>query len=707
MGYDEEVFPSSIPNLSFVVYGKNDILDPRTGRRGYTNNAALCIADFMSLPATQGGFSLTIGTDIPTDQLIAAANICDESVPLAAGGTTRRYTCDTYLVLNQGRGAILQSLLSSCAGRLSYQGGQYHIVPGSWAAPTLQLTDADIVGAFSFKPRLSIRDTCNAVKGTYVSLSNNYQQGDFPPYMQDEAHGYASDVWLAEDNGERIFKDVYLPCTTSPAAAQRIAKIELLRSRYQMRGTIRCSMKAYQAVALDVIQLSHPRYTWVNKNFEVLSSRFVQEKSASGAPLIAVELDLAETDPSIYGWSIGEELTAQGYAQPDSVGNRVCSPPEKVIVYSGPGETINGVAYPSTVTIGADGSTKNSLYVSWIEPNDRNVLSGGHMEVQWQRAGDSSWTAFGKFDPSVSCCFIPSVSEGSSYNVQVRAVNCASVPSIWIIAGPEVISNTYSTVSYSGTPVAPVGTLTAQGLSDGTAQIQVATFTPNIGGGSTAACYPNPSTLPGLNQSQLYYVYYVDPTFSGGSITPIPTQNTADFLNKAGHFLIGSITTPSYVPRYQPSNFSVFGSESVIDPAATYDNDVNSMAMISASWWTALINNNPPVYRVRSSYGSCAWVGFPSAVTGGELTLNVRAAVFCGYPSAEFSCRLAVSVAGVSSTIATFTAQTENNVYTFTIPTGTDLSTVNVYADASITPGEATPGARESCSIYVSDIYIQ
>lgn len=91
MGYDSGVFPSSIPNVSFVIKGKSDILDPRTGRRGFTNNAALCIADYMSLPPIQGGFGLNIGTDIPTAQLIAAANVCDEAVPLAGGGTIPRY----------------------------------------------------------------------------------------------------------------------------------------------------------------------------------------------------------------------------------------------------------------------------------------------------------------------------------------------------------------------------------------------------------------------------------------------------------------------------------------------------------------------------------------------------------------------------------------------------------------------------------------
>jgi hypothetical protein len=263
MGYSQQVFPSSIPNVSFVINGKNDIFDPRTGTRNFTNNAALCIADYLSMPAAKGGFGLTIGTDIPTAQLIAAANICDEEVALAGGGVIPRYTCDTAFQLNQGRGSILKQMLTSCAGRISYQGGQFSVFPGAYLSPTLALTDADIVGGFKFMPRLSIRDSANGVKGTYVSPENNYQQADFPPYVQDADHGYVSDPWLAEDNGERIFKEANFPCTVSSAAAQRLAKIELLRTRFQIRGTVRCSMKAYQAVALDIITLTHPRYAGI------------------------------------------------------------------------------------------------------------------------------------------------------------------------------------------------------------------------------------------------------------------------------------------------------------------------------------------------------------------------------------------------------------------------------------------------------------
>ena len=514
MGYSSSVFPSSIPNVSFVIQGKNNIFDPRTSTYGFTNNPALCIADFLSMPTTQGGFGMVIGTDIPTAQLIAAANICDETVALAAGGTTARYTCDTFFQLNTPRGTILKDLLGSCAGRISYQGGQYSIFPAAWVAPTLQLSDADIVGPIKFKPRLSIRDTCNAVKGTYISPENAYQQADVPAYMQDADHGFVADLWLAEDRGERIFKEANFPCTNSSAVAQRLEKIALLRTRYQGRVTIPFSMRAYQSVAVDVIQLTHPRYSWATKNFEVSASRFIVDKSGP-APRPYIELDLAETDPSIYDWEITEQLTPQGYKQPNNVGVMICAPPEGVDCYSGPGETVGGVTYPSTIASTAAGIETNSIYVSWTQPNDANVVDGGHLEVQWQPNGATAWNALANIAPTASSIFITGVTDGAEYNVRIRAVNCANVPSAWVTSGPVTVSDTSSSLEPGVLPAASSTTLGAIKVGSGLAI---------IGGVLSASGAASPFSTP----AQALAAPSGASTYAIGNGTPFTPANPAD-----------------------------------------------------------------------------------------------------------------------------------------------------------------------------------
>lgn len=538
MGYDDQVFPSSIPNVSVVMDGKNDILDPRTSTRGFTRNAALCIADYLSLPPAQGGFGLVIGTDIPTAQLIAAANICDEAVSLAGGGTISRYTCDTAVGLNQSRGTILHDMLSSCAGRISYQGGQYSIFPGAWVSPTLQLSDGDLSGPISLKSRLPIRDTCNAVKGTYVSPENAYQQADVPAYMQDVAHGYVSDPWLAEDNGERIFKEANFPCTNSSATAQRLEKIALLRDRYQMRLTIRAKLVAFQAVALDVIQLTHPRYSWSNKNFEVLASRFIVDKSGK-APRPYIELDLAETDSSIFDWVTTEQLTPQGYKQPNNVGVRVCAPPENVIAYSGLGGVVNGITVPPTVYVASDGRVINSIYITWTTPNDANVVHGGHLEAQYQKVGDSTWTSLGKVDPSTNYVWVNGgVQDGVSYNVQVRAVNMAGVPSDWVEASPYplTVNATHALYNiYTVTPLWQIANPTATSITMPAVSV---VFNKN-----TVSYGTRTFTIPTPSVPTWYYITIADATQIGDTPTTLAaTCQTSDALvGVAGNTFIGAI----------------------------------------------------------------------------------------------------------------------------------------------------------------------
>lgn len=79
--YDEEVFQSGLPEVSFVVEGRNDIYDPRTDTTGYSANSALCWAHYLTTAKT--GPRADYATEIDEDELIVAANICDENVTLA------------------------------------------------------------------------------------------------------------------------------------------------------------------------------------------------------------------------------------------------------------------------------------------------------------------------------------------------------------------------------------------------------------------------------------------------------------------------------------------------------------------------------------------------------------------------------------------------------------------------------------------------
>ena len=85
--YDQDAFPGGIPNITVDIEGKNDIWDPRTQTAGYSENPALCLADYMANPTWGIGARIGEPDGIDEMSLIEAANICDETVPLAGGGS--------------------------------------------------------------------------------------------------------------------------------------------------------------------------------------------------------------------------------------------------------------------------------------------------------------------------------------------------------------------------------------------------------------------------------------------------------------------------------------------------------------------------------------------------------------------------------------------------------------------------------------------
>lgn len=70
-------YPTGVPLIVFDFKGKK-VYDPRTATTVFSNNAALCLSDYLT--DAQLGKGLDYATQIDEDLLIAAANICDEFV---------------------------------------------------------------------------------------------------------------------------------------------------------------------------------------------------------------------------------------------------------------------------------------------------------------------------------------------------------------------------------------------------------------------------------------------------------------------------------------------------------------------------------------------------------------------------------------------------------------------------------------------------
>ena len=289
---------SGLPRFTWEVEGYDQVYDPRGPSSGYSANAALCIAEYLR--NTDWG----LGDDLDESDLQTQANICDESVSLDGGGSEDRYTCNGTFSLDQTPEAILAQLLSSCGGRLARRAGLWQILPAAYATPTITLTEDDARGPIQVQPRLSRRELANTVRGTFVSPDHNDLPTDYPPIT--------NSTYLTEDGSEELARELDLPFTQSAATAQRLAKIELERTRQQITVEFPAMLGAYRLQAGDTLYLTIARLGWTAKAFDVIETRLVSEPGGA----LGVDLTLRETASAVYSWSSSEESALD--AAPDT-----------------------------------------------------------------------------------------------------------------------------------------------------------------------------------------------------------------------------------------------------------------------------------------------------------------------------------------------------------------------------------------------------
>lgn len=291
--YDNDAFPDGLPNISALVRGR-EVLDTRTSTTAYSRNPAMVIRSYLT-DATYGlGAS---ASEIDDTSFNAAANICDEDVTLAAGGTEDRYTFNGVIDTGNTPRSNLEQMLSALGGSLYYSNGKWHLKAGAYVTPTVTLDEDDIVGPISIGTAVSNRESFNAVKGQFATSETNFQATDYPEL--------ASSTFQTEDGGEKKYLNFNLPFTTSAPTAQRLAKQVLFKNRQEISVNAKFKLTAFQFAVGDTLMLTNARLGWTQKVFEVVAWRLNFDEQE-----ITVECQLAETASAVYDWSAEEAAFA-------------------------------------------------------------------------------------------------------------------------------------------------------------------------------------------------------------------------------------------------------------------------------------------------------------------------------------------------------------------------------------------------------------
>jgi hypothetical protein len=286
--FDQDVFANGIPLITAVVKGKK-VYDPRTAATAYSANAALCVRDYIT--SAYGLYD----ADVDDTVFSVAANVCDEVITLADGGTEARYAMNGVVSGGVSHSSILGQMMTACAGTLFWGAGQWKLIAADYVAPTKVLTLDDLRSGIDLDTRTNLRDQFNAVQGTFNNAGSRWITTDYPPF--------ASTVFQTEDGGEQTLLDMQLPLTTSGSAAQRIAKLTLFRAREQMTFSADFGLNALDVEVGEIIALTIERYGWDEKEFEVAAWKFGPNGEAGD---LRVTLTLRETSEAAFDWSAEE-----------------------------------------------------------------------------------------------------------------------------------------------------------------------------------------------------------------------------------------------------------------------------------------------------------------------------------------------------------------------------------------------------------------
>jgi hypothetical protein len=346
--YDSNAYASGLPAMSAVVKGKK-VYDPRTGNTEWSDNPALCIADYL-----ENDYGLDEDRDqINMTAVSVQANVCDRT----ASNGEKFFTCNGAFVTSAQPHDIIIDLLTSMGGSTWYTEGQWHMKASYWTEPVLSLDEDDLRSDVLISTRHSRRDNFNIVRGLYQGPETNWQPTEYTEINQMEysdtavgvdamvadqnhqisflgttdwnivcgtsgvtyttssnnyiiptAGGLALEAgttglaypgkgrYIAEDNDQELPIDFDLPFTNNGDEAARIANIFLERNRNQLTIQTKLGLRAFELRVGDVVQLSISRFSWVNKTFEVAAWTFGQQQDGD----LQVDVVLREIEESVF-----------------------------------------------------------------------------------------------------------------------------------------------------------------------------------------------------------------------------------------------------------------------------------------------------------------------------------------------------------------------------------------------------------------------
>ena len=413
MVFDTEKFGGGLPSLSFNVKGKK-CFDPRDNSTAFTNNPALHIRDFLS--NTQYGLKAKnseINDTTNAGGFASAANICEQNVTLADGSTTeKRYTSNGFSNFSATGSGIIEGLLSSMAGKLSYVNGQFCVFAGASQTPSLTIIDDELLAPVNISTNPNAGNLFNSIKPIYVDSSEEFTAADAEVYQ--DSTFLNADTPSGESTANYVKQmESQLPFTVTNTMAQRLGRIALKSQRQTTSLSVLVSLKFMRCQPNDWVYMTNERLGYSQKVFEVIAVNLELIESEQ-VPIMAVRLDLKEVAASVFNFATSDYTTGQSEGSDVTIGSYAVTAPSNLALAQQTNK--EGV------------TTKVDIKASWTNnSSDKVTLT----EVAYKLSTDSAFTSDFTVGKGVAVALLPNVVVGKTYNVKARHIDVNGVTSAY------------------------------------------------------------------------------------------------------------------------------------------------------------------------------------------------------------------------------------------------------------------------------------
>lgn len=303
---------------------------------------------------------------------------------------------------------------------------------------------------------------------------------------------------------------------------------------------------------------------------------------------------------------------------------------------------------------------------------------------------------------------------GNVYSAIVASLgNLPTNTSYWALVGPQTLDNLTDGLAHrartSGhSTYRPLSNCLTASDAGSSATITIASFTMRF---SDADVSVNSGSISGLSYSTLYYVYYTDPDFAGGSVT-FASTTTKETALSSNRLFIGSILTPASgaantIGNNDGGTGAQIGGFGITRPSIVSGNGVTPTAAFDQNFSTAGTCGDSSVSMTPEIE---VWSGFVNSIYATaniSQTLKINSSLTkINGTSANTTGKLEYSLDGGSTwtTIFNLTGTTTRAVTTdpITLPVTQNLTLVQVRGTGQYTAGTAT-----TVTLHVWEIWIE